>query len=78
MKTTYWKHYKGGVYKILHVGLHTEFMEEMVVYRSISDDSKVWIRPLSMWNDIINEETGQKRFEPYDMPKFKIKLSAIR
>lgn len=59
-----YRHYKGNTYSVLHIGLHTETMEEMVVYRDTADDSKIWIRPLSMWNDIV-EVNGKKqlRFE---------------
>ncbi len=53
-----YKHYKGSVYQILYLGLHTETLEEMVVYKAVDKD-QVWVRPLTMWNDIV-EVQGQK------------------
>lgn len=53
-----YKHYKGSVYQIIYLGLHTETLEEMVVYKAVDKD-QVWVRPLTMWNDIV-EVQGQK------------------
>lgn len=64
IKLGYYKHYKGNIYKVLRLGLHTETMEEMVVYQDVSNSEKIWIRPASMWNETVevNGETV-KRFE---------------
>jgi hypothetical protein len=54
-----WKHSKkGNLYKIIAVGKHTETMEDVVVYEAQYDNpmSKIWIRPLSMWNDEVEVE----------------------
>ncbi len=51
-----YKHYKGNIYKIIALGKHSETCEDMVVYQSTKDGA-VWIRPKSMWNDKINENT---------------------
>jgi len=32
-----YKHYKGKEYKLLHIGIHTETGEELVVYQSLYD-----------------------------------------
>lgn len=48
-----YKHYKGNVYKIIAIGKHSENLEEMIVYQSVKDGA-VWIRPKSMWNDVID------------------------
>ena len=53
-----YKHYKGSVYQILYLGLHTETLEEVVVYKAVDKD-QVWVRPLTMWNNIV-EVQGQK------------------
>lgn len=47
-----YRHYKGNVYQVLAVGLHTETLEELVVYKAISGD-QVWIRPLKMWIETV-------------------------
>lgn len=50
-----YRHYKGTVYQVLAVGLHTETLEELVVYKAIGED-QVWIRPLKMWIETIKVE----------------------
>ena len=53
-----YKHYKGNVYKVIGEAIHSETLEEMVVYTPITNSDKIWVRPVSMWNDtiIINGE----------------------
>lgn len=43
-----YRHYKGGLYKIISIAEHTEFAGEiLVVYEG---KSGVWCRPISMFN----------------------------
>lgn len=48
-----YKHFKGKEYEVLYIAKHSESMEDMVVYRGLYDDEKIWVRPASMWNDIV-------------------------
>lgn len=48
-----YKHYKGNLYKIIAIGKHSETLEEMIVYQSVKD-GQVWIRPKTMWNEIVD------------------------
>ncbi len=52
-----YRHYKGNIYEVLTVARHSETLEEMVIYRSVTD-GKCWARPLSMWNETVKTETG--------------------
>ena len=49
------RHYKGKHYKVLHIGLHTETKESMVVYEQLYTNQypkhTVWIRPYDMFFD---------------------------
>ncbi len=54
-----YQHYKGGKYEVMSLAKHSETDEIMVVYRSIHFGS-VHVRPLSMWFDVIQEETKTK------------------
>lgn len=56
----FYKHYKGNLYKIIALGKHSENLEEMIVYQSVKD-GQIWIRPKSMWNEII-DDNGTLRF----------------
>jgi len=82
-------HFKGNEYEVIETATHSETLEEMVVYRALYGEHKTWVRPASMWNEII-EHNGKrvKRFthedeffveEPtgihnYSLPKEKVAL----
>ena len=53
-----YRHYKGGLYKIIAIGKHTDDTSEQVVYRAM-DGGQVWIRRLEEWNTPVN---GKPRF----------------
>ena len=55
-----YKHYKGNNYKIIALAKHSETLEDMVVYASL-DNSKIWVRPKKMWNEVIDNK-GTLRF----------------
>ena len=42
-------HFKGGEYEVLGVATHSETQERYVVYRPLSGDSGMWVRPLAMF-----------------------------
>ena len=46
----YYRHYKGGLYKVLHLSTHTETKEVLVNYQSIHFGS-YHSRPLDSWNE---------------------------
>jgi len=54
-----YKHYKGNDYEVLHIAKHSETQEDMVVYRALYGENIVWVRPKSMWNEIV-EFNGKK------------------
>ena len=58
-----YRHFKGNEYEGLGVGLHSETLEEMVVYRALYGDCGLWVRPAAMWNEMV-EKDGEtiKRF----------------
>ena len=41
-----YRHFKGGLYRIVTIAQHTETSEGLVIYRSEDDPSKVWARPV--------------------------------
>ena len=50
-----YKHYKGNEYQIIALAKHSETLEEMIVYQSTSTKD-VWVRPKTMWNDIVDDK----------------------
>lgn len=58
-----YQHYKGNEYEVIGMALHSETLEEMVVYKAMYGEGGVWVRPASMWEEDV-EVNGQivKRF----------------
>jgi hypothetical protein len=57
-----YRHYKGGIYDVLALGLHTETEELLVMYAD--SEKRIWARPYVLFIERImfyNKE--QKRFE---------------
>ena len=59
-----YRHYKGNCYEVLGVGRSTENKDWMVVYRGLSEPFRIWVRPASMWLEIVRD--GVHRFEKID------------
>ena len=59
-----YQHYKGGQYVVMGVAKHSENGEELVIYRDVNDEKKIWARPLAMFLEEV--EIGGKK-----TPRFK-------
>lgn len=59
-----YRHFKGNEYEVLYIAKHSETLEEMVVYRALYGEYGVWVRPKSMWNEMVDKNGEKvKRFE---------------
>ena len=56
IETGIYRHFKGGRYEVIGVAKHSETLEEMVVYRALYGDGGIWVRPLAMWNEMIERD----------------------
>ncbi|MBR3943150.1 MAG: DUF1653 domain-containing protein [Clostridia bacterium] len=54
-----YQHYKGNKYEVVDVVTHSETLEKMVLYKAMYDTGELWVRPLSMWNELV-EVNGEK------------------
>ena len=63
VKLGFYRHFKGNVYEVLGMAKHSETLEEMVVYRATYDQGSLWVRPASMWDEVVvREGIEYKRF----------------
>lgn len=59
-----YRHFKGKEYEVIGVARHSETLEETVVYKALYGEGGLWVRPASMWNEIVRHEGKEvKRFE---------------
>lgn len=64
IKNGVYRHYKGNKYEVIGMATHSETLEEMVIYKALYGDGKVWVRPAAMWNEeIIINGKSVKRFQ---------------
>ena len=61
LPTELYRHYKGGLYRVEGLVIHSEDLSELVLYRSLKDPEKLWVRPLYMWFEMV-PELGVERF----------------
>lgn len=63
MKGRY-KHYKGNEYEVIGTAKHSETEEEFVVYYSVKSPEQLWVRPLTMFVELIELNGGKiQRFK---------------
>ena len=59
-----YRHFKGNEYELIAVATHSETMEPMVVYRALYGERGIWVRPLSMWTELVERDD-------YSGPRFR-------
>ena len=55
-----YKHFKGNLYKVIGFAKHSETEEDMVIYQPLKTGDN-WVRPLKMWNEVVDDK-GTLRF----------------
>lgn len=53
IKKGLYRHFKGKEYEVLGACTHSETLEEMVIYKKCYDNFDVWVRPASMWDELV-------------------------
>lgn len=58
-----YRHYKGGEYEVIGVARHSETLEPLVLYRSLYNQSGLWVRPYAMfYGNVEHNGRRQPRF----------------
>ena len=64
VKKGIYRHFKGQMYEVIGVAMHSETKEEMVIYRALYGEKIIWARQISMWNKPVMCDGKEKaRFE---------------
>ena len=48
-----YRHFKGKEYEVVGVARDSETLAPTVVYRACYGDRELWVRPASMWEEIV-------------------------
>lgn len=65
LKPGRYRHFKGKEYELIGIALHSETMEEMVVYRALYGEGGLWVRPAAMWTEeVLRDDYRGPRFFP--------------
>ena len=56
IKTGKYRHFKGNEYEVLCIAKHSETLEPLDVYRALYGAEEIWVRPASMWNEVIERD----------------------
>ncbi len=73
-----YKHFKGNNYIVEDIAFNSETLEKYVVYRSLYDDGRLWIRELSSFMEEVDHKKypdvkQKQRFELQDIKSVKDK-----
>lgn len=66
-----YRHFKGGIYVVLTIAVHSESDEPLVIYQTLDRPDLVWARPISMFLSNVDHKKypdakQKKRFEPME------------
>ena len=62
-----YEHYKGHLYEVIDVVIHSETEEWHVLYRPLYGEGELWVRPYDMFFESIESDgKTMPRFRPID------------
>ena len=58
-----YRHYKGGMYRVMGTVRHSESLEPMTLYQALYGEQGLWVRPAAMFGETVTiDGQTQPRF----------------
>lgn len=67
------RHFKGNIYVIVGVGKNTETGESVVIYKNLEKTDEIWVRPLEIFNSLVDSVKYPDVKQKYRFEKVRIK-----
>lgn len=72
-----YKHYKGDLYIVEDIAYDCETVDELVIYRGLYNEARLWVRPLKDFIKEVNKNGQKHRFELQDIPSERSRSNGV-
>ena len=77
LKPGIYRHFKGNLYRVWGVVRHSETQEPMVLYQALYGEYGLWVRPLAMFLEQVEQNGGKTPRFAFVKPADKADLSSL-